>query len=135
MKRSRHITGNMGLYYVCFKLSELGWNVIPQKCNTNDPNIAVCWKGADKNRKITVQTRSFSEKMAAKIGNNLDKIMGDFWIIVTHLNSGEPQIYILSSDEVKAGASQDGDGTYWLEPEDYSTEGFKEKWDRIGTGF
>ena len=33
MKRSPQIGGNIGLYYACFKLPKLGWNVMPTSRN------------------------------------------------------------------------------------------------------
>jgi hypothetical protein len=33
MSRNPQITGNLGLYYCCYKLSLLGWNVMPTARN------------------------------------------------------------------------------------------------------
>ena len=133
MTKSNHVTGNIALYYVCWNLSKLGWKVIPTKRHLTGPNIVECWKGTDRNQGITVQVRSSKTNSAASIEPDRDNIKGDFWIIITFLNSDKQQTYILSRDEVKARASQDGNGKDWLEPEDYEVEEFKEKWDRIET--
>ena len=41
MKRPLKIVGNIGLSYACFKLSELGWNVMPTSRNAR--GIDVVW--------------------------------------------------------------------------------------------
>ncbi len=127
MQRDRGITSNMGMYYVCYKLSGLGFYATIKK---RSPNIVVC-KNEANSREVVIRVRSSSEQYAISLEDNLEDIQGDFWIIVTLLNHSEPQTYILSSDEVKKGASQDGDGRNWLEPEDYVMEKFKERWRRI----
>ena len=33
MKLDAQVVGNVGLYYVCYKLSRLGWNVMPTARN------------------------------------------------------------------------------------------------------
>lgn len=33
MKLDSQITGNTGLYYTCYKLSRMGWNVMPTARN------------------------------------------------------------------------------------------------------
>ena len=127
MQRDRGITSNMGMYYVCYKLSGLSFYATIKR---RRPNIVVC-KNEANSREVVIRVRSSSEQDAISLEDSLENIQGDFWIIVTRLNYGEPQTYILSSDEVKKGASQDGDGRNWLEPEDYVMEEFKEKGKRI----
>ena len=136
MKRSNQITGNMGLYYVCFKLSELGWNVMPTARNARGIDV-ICFS-ADGNRMISIQVKSLSKKPAVPVGEDLDKIVGDFWIIVNSLDSGGPQTYIMLPDEVKNKAvgqlGKNGKIAYWLSRKLYDIEEFKENWQRIGTG-
>ena len=127
MQRDKGITSNMGMYYVCYKLSGLGFHA---RIKRRRPNIVIC-KDEFNSREVVIRVRSSSEQDAISLEDNLEDIQGDFWIIVTLLNHGEPQTYILSSDEVKEGASQDGNGKNWLEPTDYAVEKFKERWRRI----
>ena len=56
MKRSRQIVGNIGLYYVCFKLSERGWNVLPTSRNTRGLDV-ICFS-MDGTRVRTIQLKS-----------------------------------------------------------------------------
>ena len=74
------------------------------------------------------------------LGRDPEKVCGeaDFWIIVTHLNSEEQQTsYILHATDVEKqrNVKPNSDGRYWLSWKKYAIEEFKERWDRIGTGF
>ena len=135
MKRPSQIVGNIGLYYACFKLSELGWNVMPTSRNARGVDI-VCFS-LDGRRMLTIQVKSLSKRNPVPLGTDLDKIMGDFWIVMNSLASGEPRTYILLPHEVRAMAhrgEKDGRVSYWLQPRQYAVEEFEEKWQRIGTG-
>ena len=39
MKPNLQITGNMGMYYTCYKLSCMGWNVMPTARNARGIDI------------------------------------------------------------------------------------------------
>ena len=72
------------------------------------------------------------EAAGGPLGKDLDKIMGDFWVIV---NSEKPRTYILLPDEVRAMAKRAGKGAtvaYWLETKNYAADEFEETWQRIG---
>jgi hypothetical protein len=63
--------------------------------------------------------------------------MGDFWIIVTNAATDKPVCFIMTPDEVKRLAhrgEKDGRVSYWLQPNKYHTDEFREKWGRIGRG-
>lgn len=84
--------------------------------------------------KITLQVKSLSKNDPVPIGSSLSKIMGDYWIIVTNLNQEQPDIYILTPDEVKEFSRksvQNGRTFYWLRKIGYMKEEYKEKWERI----
>ncbi len=133
MKRSPQIVGNIGLYYVCFKLSELGWNVMPTSRNTRGIDV-ICFS-MDGTRKHTIQVKSLSKRNPVPLGKSLDKIMGDFWVIVNSLDTGKPRTYILLPDEVRAMAhrgQKEARVSYWLQPKKYAVDEFEEKWERLG---
>ena len=122
----------MGLFYVCFKLSELGWNVMPTSRNARGIDI-VCFS-MDGSRMLTVQVKSLSKRNPVPLGADLGRIAGDFWIVVNSLNT-TPRSYILLPHEVKALASRnerEGRISYWLDPKNYAVEAFEEKWERVG---
>lgn len=132
-KHPSQIVGNIGLYYACYKLSALGWNVMSTSRNARGIDI-ICFS-MDGARMVTVQVKSLSKKTTVPLGTSLDKLMGDFWIIVNSVVT-KPQTYILLPHEVRAMAARaerEGKVTYWLEPKKYAIAEFREKWDRIGT--
>lgn len=128
------ITGNAGLYYCCFRLSLLGWNVMPTARNAR--GIDVVAYSRDAQRYIGVQVKSLSQRSAVPLGASLDKIMGDFWVIINKLAS-EPSAYVLLPSEVRARADRSGKDSrvsYWLEPSAYDRDEYREAWERIGHG-
>ena len=134
MKQPPQIVGNIGLYYACFKLSELGWNAMPTSRNARGIDV-ICFS-MDGTRMLTIQVKSLSKKKAVPLGTDLNKIMGDFWVIVNSLGTGRPQAYILLPHEVRAMAKRVGKDakiSYWLPPKKYAVAEFEEKWQRIGS--
>ena len=134
MKQPPQIVGNIGLYYACFKLSELGWNAMPTSRNARGIDV-ICFS-MDGTRMLTIQVKSLSKKKAVPLGKDLNKIMGDFWVIVNSLGTGRPQAYILLPHEVRAMAKRvgkDAEISYWLPPKKYAVAEFEEKWQRIGS--
>ena len=133
MKWPSQIVGNIGLYYACFKLSELGWNVMPTSRNARGIDV-ICFS-MDGTRMVTIQVKSLSKRDTVPLGKDLDKIMGDFWVIVNSLETGKPLTYILLPHEVRAMAQRSGKDAgvaYWLQPKKYAVDEFEEKWQRIG---
>jgi hypothetical protein len=111
-KRSNHIIGNLGLYFACNRLSLLGWNVMPTARNA----------------------------AAVPLGHDLDRITGDFWIIVANIASGTPESFILTPAEVRERAGRASTGSYWLQHSRkdnpsiaYTHPEFREAWARIGS--
>ena len=129
MKLPNNIVGNIALYYACYKLSERGWNVMPTTKNTAGID-AVCIN-SDGTLKRTIQVKGLTKRPAVPLGKNLDKIMGDFWVIVNSLGTGRPRTYILRPEEVRARAKPGGD-QYWLPTRDYSEDAFEDQWQCIG---
>jgi hypothetical protein len=128
------ITGNIGLYYTGYRLSLLGWNVMPTSRNAR--GIDIIAYSSDGLRFIGVQVKSLSKRNPVPIGTSLEKIMGDYWVIVNNLVQG-PRAFILKPEEVKERAhrgEKDGRISYWLQPTQYDTDEFREAWDRIGRG-
>lgn len=90
----------------------------------------------DSTRKLAVQVKALSKRNPVPLGTSLDKIMGDFWIIVNKVTTS-PTAFVLLPSEVKALAhrgEKEGRVSFWLQPTSYDQESFKEKWKRIGHG-
>lgn len=128
------ITGNIGLYYACYQMSRLGWNVMPTSRNAR--GIDIIAYSADGQRFVKVQVKALSKRNPVPIGASLDKIMGDFWIIVINAYQ-EACAFVMLPSEVKQGVhkgEKDGKISYWLQPAEYDKNSFRENWNRIGHG-
>ena len=130
------LTGNVGLYYCCYRLSLLGWNAMPTSRNARGVDIVAY--SSDASRFVGVQVKALSKRNPVPLGTSLDQLMGDFWIIVNRVaDERSPAAFVLTPDEVKRLAhrgEKDGRVSYWLQPKDYEQGPFREAWDRIGRG-
>ena len=134
MKRDPQITGNAGLYFCCYHLSLLGWNVMPTARNARGVDIVAYSR--DAKRFIGVQVKSLSQRAPVPLGLSLEKVMGDFWVIVNQIGTN-PSTFVLLPSEVTDLAhrgEKDGRVSYWLQPRKYENELFRDAWHRIGNG-
>jgi len=133
-KKQTQITGNSGLFYVCYRLSCLGWNVIPTSRNAKGIDIVIYDENAKKY--LGIQVKSLSKRAPVPLGNTLDRVMGDFWIIVNNLETDEPSVFILKPREViklTHRGEKDERVSYWLQPKEYEKEKYRDAWDRLQT--
>jgi hypothetical protein len=129
------ITGNVGLYYCCYKLSLLGWNVMPTTRNARGVDIIAYSR--DASRFVGIQVKALSKRNPVPLGPTLEKCMGDFWVIVNKVASQTPNSFVLTPLEVKSLAhrgEKDGRISFWLQPSAYEQPQFKDAWERIGHG-
>lgn len=76
MKLAAQVTGNISVYYACYKLSCMGWNVMPTARNARGIDIiAYNKKGTSF---IGIQVKSLSNRNPVPLGNSLEKVMGDY---------------------------------------------------------
>jgi hypothetical protein len=131
----KNLIGNVGLYFVAYRLSLLGWNVMPTAHDARGIDlIAHNVKG---DRKLSIQTKSLSKRDLVPLGNSLDEVTGDWWIIVTKVTTNEPQCFIVKPNEVRDLAHRgeiDGRTSFLLHPRQYDITEFREAWTRIGRG-
>ena len=134
MSLGPQVTGNVGLYYCCYKLSLLDWNVMPTARNARGVDIIAY--NTDASRFLGIQVKSLSKRNPVPLGPSLDKCMGDFWVIVNKVASDTPSAFVLTPAEVKERAVRTKSGTvqYFLQPPGYDQPQFKEAWARIGHG-
>src|SRR5450756_1402065 len=93
------VVGNAGLYYCCYKLSLLGWNVMPTARNAR--GIDIIAYGPDAKSFCGIQVKTVSKRDAIPLGDSLERMMGDYWIVVNQMASGSPSAYVLMPDEVR----------------------------------
>ena len=128
------VVGNVGLYYCCYKLSLLGWNVMPTARNARGVDIIAY--NQDATEKRAIQVKALSKRSPVPLGLTLDKVMGDFWVILNRV-AKTPTAFVLLPSEVKELAhrgEKEGRVSYWLQPGEYEREQFREAWHRIGKG-
>ncbi|EII7298911.1 hypothetical protein LHO65_003470 [Vibrio cholerae] len=85
---------------------------------------------------IGVQVKSLTKRNPVPLGNSLEKVMGDFWLIINNVGS-QPNVFVMLPEEIKNLAhrgEKNGVISYWLQPTSYDTANFKEAWHRIGFG-
>jgi hypothetical protein len=132
INKDAQVTGNIGLYWTCYHLSRMGWNVMPTSRNARGVDIIAY--NSDCSRTVGIQVKTLSKKNPVPLGTTLDKIIGDFWVVVNNIITS-PVSYIILPSEVKHLAhrgEKDGRVSYWLQPSSYCVERFREAWHRIG---
>jgi hypothetical protein len=128
------VTGNAGLYYVCYRLSLLGWNVMPTARNAR--GIDVIAYNASGEHYMGVQVKALSVRNPVPLGADLERLMGDWWVVVSNVIT-TPVAYVLRPADVKKGAhrgEKDGRVSYWLQPPAYDRPEYREAWHQIGRG-
>lgn len=125
------LVGNVGLYFTSYRLSLLGWNVMPTARNARGVDIIAY--NEDATQFVGVQVKALSKRHPVPLGATLDKIMGDYWVVINRVID-QPTAFVLLPGEVKALAKRgekDGRVSYWLQPKDYEQDQFREAWHRI----
>ncbi len=136
-KLNNQVVGNIGLYYVCYRLSLSGWNVMPTARNARGVDLLIY--SQDAARTASIQVKALSRRNPVPLGSSLDRFFGDWVVIcrnVAHANS-EPECFVLKPAEVRDLAhrgEQGGRVSYWLQPRSYESSEFHEAWKRIGNG-
>lgn len=122
IEKSNQIIGNVGLFYVSYLLSKMGWNVLPTSRNTKGIDIIIYNHNARK--KISIQVKALSGKTPVPLGKNTNNLFSDYFIICRdiHNSNNNPEIFIMKTAQVKKKAhkgEKDGRISYWLQPKDY----------------
>ena len=135
MKLDQQTVGNIGLFYVCYRLSRRGWNVMPTARNAKGVDILVY--SQDASRKLSIQVKALSRRAPVPLGTTLNYLFADYVVICRRVTGDNPECFILTPDEIRElvhRGEKDGRISYWLQPREYESERFREKWDRIGSG-
>ncbi len=132
---ANQVVGNVGLYFVCYRLSLRGWNVMPTSRNAKGIDVLIYSQDALRTR--TIQVKALSKPNPVPLGSSLDHLFGDFFIICRNAIADEPECFVLEPAEVRALAHRGVKGqkvSYWLQPKAYAIDKYREAWDRIGSG-
>jgi len=128
--------GNIGLFFVCYRLSQRGWNVMPTSRNAK--GIDILAYSQDGSKTVTVQVKALSARNAAFLGPSLNGLISQFVVVCRKVRTSAPESFVLASPEVLERAHRGGRPDkvlYWLETKAYEGEEFLERWDKIGSGF
>ena len=130
-KLEAQIVGNIGLYYVSYRMSQLGWNVMPTARNAKGIDlIAYSLNGPSY---VGLQIKSLSKRSPVPLGTSLDSIVGDYWVICYNVVDS-PVAFVMKPDEVKRLAhrgERSNKISYWLQPNAYDVDEFRDAWHRI----
>jgi hypothetical protein len=131
---TQQVTGNAGMYFVAYRLSQLDWNVMPTSRNARGVDLLIY--DADAQVKKAIQVKALSKRNNVPLGKSKDNLMGDFWIIVIDVAT-KPFCFILTPEEVQQYArrfEKEGKTSFFLQAGQYDKPEFREAWDRIGRG-
>lgn len=131
-KLTPHLVGNAGVFYVCHRLSQMGWNAMPTTRNAKGPDVVIA--SEDAKRMWTIQVKSLRKRIPVALGKN-PSIVADWVVACIGVHTDSPRCFVMSPEEVSERAYRDKDGeNHWLQPPRYDTEEFADRWDRIGSG-
>ena len=126
---------NVGLYYVCFRLSRYGWNVSPATRNAQGFDLLACSRDASQTR--TLQVKATARRGPILLASRLERVVGDFVVVCRAVLTEAPESFLLTPEEARAAAvslEKDGHTTFWLQPKAYDRPEFREAWSRLGVG-
>ena len=113
---NNQVVGNIGLYYVCYRLSRFGWNAMPTARNAKGIDIVIY--SQDATRTHTIQVKALSQLTPVPLGGNLERLFGDFFVICRNVALETPECFILTPAEVRKLAHKgvkNGKISYWLQ--------------------
>jgi hypothetical protein len=124
--------GNVGLYYVCYRLALRGWNVMPTSRNARGVDLMAY--SQDGSRKLTVQVKALSARNAVPLGTNVANLTADYFVVCRYVRREKPDCFVLTLEEVRRLAHPSGKDkvSYWLEAAQYEAPAFLENWDKLG---
>jgi hypothetical protein len=130
------VVGNVGMYFAAYRLSKMGWNVMPTARNARGVDLLIYDSSAHHCHGI--QVKAVSRVLPPiPLGKSVDALMGDWWIIVTNAAADRPECFIMKPDEVMRLAhrgEKDGRISFWLRSKQYNVDEYREAWGRIGRG-
>ena len=130
------VIGNVGLFYVCYQLSRMGWNVMPTARNAKGVDLIAY--SDDASRVLSLQVKALSKRAPVPLGTGLDQFFASYVVVCRHVLTDTPECFVLTPGEVRRLAhrgEKDGRVSYWLQPREYEAKSFHEAWGRIGFGY
>ena len=132
-KRDNQVTGNIGLYYVCYQLSKHGWNVMPTARNARGIDIVTYPSDVNAGRYVGIQVKTLSKPQDVGMSEEGLRHNGTVWfVVVLNDEKGEaPAVYCFGDDILEVGTkaekksvvqekNKSGVVSYWLRRDAYS---------------
>ncbi len=132
LRLERQFVRNAGIFFTCYQLSRLGWKVMPIEKKSKWLDIVAYPPNASAS--VSVHINCFMKRAAVSLGGSLEKISGDYWIIVNNIGADAPRTFVMLPNEVKEYAKRNenrGKISFWLEYPDYEKDQFCEAWHRL----
>lgn len=134
--KSSQATGNAAMHYAAWQLSRKGWNVMPTARNAKGSDLFCA--NEDESIIFGVQSKGLTKRDPVGLGNNLDNLRSDWWVITINAKTDTPTSFIMTVSEVKAlcfhsdpAKSRTGTKSCWLQPSAYDRPEFREAWHRL----
>jgi hypothetical protein len=83
-----HLVRNAGVFYVCYRLSQMGWNALPRMRKAKGPNVVI--DSEDKERTWRLKVRSLSKRDPVPLGKD-PHIDADWVIVCTRVHTDSPR--------------------------------------------
>jgi hypothetical protein len=131
-KLPQRLVRNAGVFYICHRLSQMGWDAMPTMRYSSGPNVVI--ESEDVERTWRLKVRSLSKRDPVPLGKD-PNIDADWVVVCIRVRTDSPRCFVMTPDEVSNLATRDKRGpSHWLDQRQYDTEEFAERWDRIGSG-
>ena len=104
---SNQIIGNIGLYFVCYRLSQLGWLAMTTSRNTRGIDVVAYEETGTKF--VGLQVKTVSDRNAVSLRNG-GIFLGDFWLVVNIVHDSIA-VYVLTPKEVEGRLTRNNDGS------------------------
>ena len=127
MANNNQITGNVGMYYACYQLSQLGLKVMPTARNAKGADILAYTP--DQKQFLTFQVKAMTKLTNISLGKSLDDIFCDWWLVITNVYDA-PVAYVMTPQEIRDSARL-YKNTYWAQGNAFETDQTLNNWDRI----
>lgn len=80
--------GNIGLHFVCYRLTRHGWSVMPTARNARGIDVLAC--SQDEKGTVTVQVKSLSARNSVLLGSTLDGFIAQFMVVCHKVRTDFP---------------------------------------------
>jgi hypothetical protein len=131
---SRVVTSNSAFYFVCYRLSLMGWNVEPSGSSPMGRTLRISKRGV---APLTIKVKGVNGRLAAGFGTGTLLMPYDF-VVVSDVSAAvgdhSPRIYVLSTAEAATLVNvneKDGQRSFWLEIRDYAQPAHENAWSKI----